>query len=418
MGLDSVNKRIETIDTALKSYVQVVDTTAVSLGARQNELFEVLLRNIDLKITEITTPLIRASEVLAIRVTYSTVRLTLHASPEIIEILLTWLKIDMTAKWVISLFKVVKVLSIAWQVNQIILEVWPHYRAWFEGLLTKLSEFSNYLGWGVDGIIHVMNAAESGLNVVGGLMGKDWTIIKTEGMEKGMEVAGYISKGLQSFQADPGAFITRIVEGRTLETAWETKKWWDGTLIWINKGIDKGKEAAEGVKDVISEVSAIQNNMPEEVRKHIPQGIWDSLADIDEFINDYIFPTITKINNSLQWIEAIQGASINRFGVLADKLANPGEILLGVDDLPEYAKAGQLGMIDDVTSREFDFWTNTERGEMQGDFDEFDRIDRLATAPTPEPGFLTMEIPVGKTIRGITAEPKETWFVDGYDDPK
>ncbi|GAI88045.1 unnamed protein product, partial [marine sediment metagenome] len=38
MGLDSVNKRIETIDTGLNSYVQVVDARAKDLEARQNEL--------------------------------------------------------------------------------------------------------------------------------------------------------------------------------------------------------------------------------------------------------------------------------------------------------------------------------------------------------------------------------------------
>ena len=103
---------------------------------------------------------------------------------------------------------------------------------------------------------------------------------------------------------------------------------------------------------------------------------------------------------------------------LADKLANPGDLLLGVDELPEYVKKYQEGLIDDVTSREFEFWTNQERGEMQGAFDEFDRVDRLATAPTPEPEFLSMEIPIGRTVGEITAEPHETWFPGGYDDPR
>ncbi|GAH69871.1 unnamed protein product, partial [marine sediment metagenome] len=103
---------------------------------------------------------------------------------------------------------------------------------------------------------------------------------------------------------------------------------------------------------------------------------------------------------------------------LADKLAHPGDVLLGVDDLPDYVKAYQERAIDDVTSREFDFWTNSERSEVQGDLDDFDRIDRLLTAPTPEPEFLAMEVAKGRTIGEITAEHKETWFPGGYDDPR
>ena len=51
---------------------------------------------------------------------------------------------------------------------------------------------------------------------------------------------------------------------------------------------------------------------------------------------------------------------------------------------------------------------------MSADFADFARIDRLATAPTPEPAYFSLEIPEGRTVGEITAEHKETWFVGDY----
>ncbi|GAH48933.1 unnamed protein product [marine sediment metagenome] len=276
------------------------------------------------------------------------------------------------------------------------MSVWPRYRDWFNGVLTKVSQFSEGIGWGVDGMGHLINACAGGINIVGGLMGKDWNVMQAEIMERANNLILTMSRSLKQLREDPGRWMNTFFENRTLLSAYSADKWWRPIAETIATATDRANEAAEGVQGVIGELSAIQENMPETVRKHIPLSIWIRLNQADIYIQNTILPAITIINRNLQFMDAIMKTLSQRGSELADKLAHPGDVLLGVDELPEYVKKYQEGLIDDVTSREFAFWTTQERTEMQGDFDEFDRVDRLATAPTPEPAYFTLEIPVGK----------------------
>ena len=118
------------------------------------------------------------------------------------------------------------------------------------------------------------------------------------------------------------------------------------------------------------------------------------------------------------FMDAILNANIERGHELAQRLARPGDILGGVDALTGSEQSNQLGMIDDVTSREFDFWTNTERAEIQPDLNAFDRIDSALTAPTPQPGFMALNNPDRKRLHGITVDHQETWMIGGYNDSR
>ena len=414
MDLAEVNKNLDNIDTGLKTYVRLADLRIQTTQAKGDRIALQLIENANIRIAAITMSLQRAANVLLLRVGYGTLRLTIHSSPELIALTTTIMWIYRVINFVLFVVKIVNILAVLWRIHQIVAALWPEYRASWNRLMSDVSEISGYIGWGVDGIGHLVNAVSGGINVLGGVMGKDWNLMRFEMMEKGNELVVQMSRMLAGLKDDPGRVLNQLFENRTLQVADDTAKWWAPIAETIVDITQTATIASYEIHDITNELLAIQTNMPEEVRKHIPESIWTALADANTFIEGTIKPALTKIKNSIAWIEAIQVMSINKFGEIADRLAHPGDVLLGVDELPEYMKAYQQRLIDDVTSREFELWTNLEREEMGADLDEFDRIDRLATAPTPEPAFLTMEVPVGKTIRGITAEFKENWFVGDY----
>ncbi|MEF9437232.1 MAG: hypothetical protein L0922_00200 [Candidatus Mariimomonas ferrooxydans] len=249
-------------------------------------------------------------------------------------------------------------------------------------------------------------------------MGKDWNLMRFEMMERTNDLILTMSRMLTALKDDPGRWIAQLFENRTLLIASDTGKWWEGVVGTMQKITDRADSAIEASQYVFSELMAVQNSMPEVIRKNIPEEIWNSLAAAEGYIAFTILPAIAALKRNLEIVDNMMSSLSARGSDLAEKLANPGDLLLGVDELPEYVKKYQEGLIDDVTSREFGFWTDKERSEIQSELDDFDRIDRLIKAPTPEPELYTLEIKKGQTFRGITAEPHETWFPGGLNDSR
>ena len=416
--LASVNKSIDNINTGLQSYVQLAALRIQATQAKADKIATQLIENAEIRTAAIQVSLDKAANILLLRVSYGTLRLTIHSSPELIALTMTLLWIWRVISFGLIIYRILNFLAVLWRIHQIVATLWPEYRASWERLMSDVSEISGYIGWGVDGIGHLVNAVSGGINVLGGVMGKDWNLMRFEMMEKGNELVIQMSRMLAGLKDDPGRILNQLFENRTLLVADDTAKWWQGVSQIITTTSTKASQALNSTLGVLSELSAIQDDMPEMVRQYIPYSIWQRISQSETYIQNNLMPAVSEINRNLQFVDAIMKSLSDRGSELAERLANPGEILLTVDDLPEYAKQAQLSMIDDVTSREFELWTDSERTEIQSDLNDFDRIDRLLKAPTPEPGFLSLEVLPGKTIRGITAEYKETWFPGGYNDPR
>ena len=416
--LAEVNKSLDRIDTGLARYVQLSDLRIKATGAKADRIALQLIENAEIRTAAIQVSLDRAANVLLLRASYGTLRLTIHSSPELIALTLAIMFIYRVISFALIIYKIVNILATLYRIHQIVLQLWPEYRASWERLMADVSKVSGYIGWGVDGIGHLVNAVSGGINVLGGVMGKDWNLMRFEMMEKGNKLVVQMSRMLTALKDDPGRVLNQLFENRTLLVADDTAKWWQTVVGTMDTIMDKAQAGVDGSLFVLRELGAVQNNMPETIRKNIPAGIWTALADADQAINLYIVPTLSTIKRNLEIVDSLMESLSSRGSELAAKLANPGDLLLGVDELSPWVKKYQEGLIDDVTSREFGFWTDLERTEVQGDLDDFDRIDRLLKAPTPEPGLYTLELKPGQTFRGITAEPHETWFPGGYNDPR
>jgi len=174
-------------------------------------------------------------------------------------------------------------------------------------------------------------------------------------------------------------------------------------------------EAISGLKGVADELSAIQNNMPEVIRANIPASIWASLDNFSDIVSTQILPRIQKVESMLTIYDNVFAANSKKLGELADRLAHPGTNLLGIDDLPDYARASEQWAIDEVASRLFGAGSDLERSDIQSALDRFEIIDAAARSPLPTLAFMDIETPGRGALYGIVVEPQETWFIGGYD---
>ena len=417
MDENNIENRVKSLVDSVRDFGPLVGEKIDQAEAQTESLREYFTQTVEVRINSFAPALAPYISALAARANITIFRITFHASPEVFALIMTFVTIFKIVTWVARIVSVIRIVSTIWSINQIILSLWPQYKRWWDTTMAKISEMSAGLGWGVDGILHLVNAVNIGFSLSGRLAGKDWDLLKVEAMERGIKVGTKVANVFNKMAEDPSRYMDDIFSIEQYSTSNEFRHGLWGITNTITNITDKAETAFRGLTQISGELQAIQTGMPEVIRRNIPGVIWSSLAKYDRYIDLYIFPTLTKLTTALNTLDNLLNIHGDKLSEVAGKLSHPGDLLLTVDDLPDYARNTQLGAIDDVTSREFELWTDSERAELQGDLNEFDRIDQLLTAPTPQPGFLGMEIPRGKTVGEITAEPQETWFVGGYNSP-
>ncbi|GAG91546.1 unnamed protein product, partial [marine sediment metagenome] len=231
------------------------------------------------RIATITTSLTPYLSAFIFQTNYRIVRVTLHASPEIFALIMTFITLFKIVTWAVRIFSVIRFIGTILRINQIILSLWPQYKQWWDNMMVKVSELSQALGWGVDGIIHVYNAVNLGVHLSGRLMGKSWDMLQVEGMEKSVEMAQKISRIFDRLQANPSQFLDDITKIEMYKSGDQVRSWLWGITNTIETVVNRAEDAFEGVTGVISELSAIQNNMPAIVRDNIPASIWYGLRE-------------------------------------------------------------------------------------------------------------------------------------------
>ncbi len=339
-----------------------------------------------------------------------------HASPGLLLILYgIWsvaLLIWKHVQTVISIIALIKELGI----DDLLASIWPAFakaRAKFRELVGELSEA---IGWGADGLLHLLHASQGFVGIYSGLSGKSFEWMDVQWMVKTERVLTKIETASRSINDEPGRILEYIFQSEEYNNKVITEPFGFLLVDRITEALTKGRDAVTGLGGVVDELSQIRNGMPESVRKHIPQSIWDGLDWADNTINDVVLPRVNKALATIILIESQLDKLRSDAADIVDRITHPGELLLTVDDLPDYAREAQEAMIDDVANRTFNKAATAERDGMSSDISEFDLLYDALSADTPEPVFLGLESPERGKITGIVAEPLETWFINGFAD--
>jgi len=346
--------------------------------------------------------------------TYHLTRAYHHASPSLVAIIATIVGIlaDVwkVVQWVLKILKIIDDLHAL----GILDDIWPWLDKQYTAMLNKISEFSKDLGWGVDGVLHVLNAVEGFTNVYSALAGKTKQWAWLAKLEQKEAVLKTWSADLQKLQKNPAELIDMVTDRIGLWYYEELNPKRVKVFEVLDTTVNRLEKAGQAADYAITELYKIQTDMPKLVAKYIPKEIWDKLAKVDEFIDSKFLPALEAVDKKLNQYENILAKYQEKMSELADRIAHPGDVLAGVDNLPDYARIDQEKKIDDVASREMARRNAEQWAAMEPNLKEFSKVIAASKAPTPAPGFMTLEIGEGTPAPGITVEPHETWMVGDY----
>ena len=410
-----IEQTIKTVEGLTERYVDLTGGRITQVNEALDRYILTLEQIITLQVASIEGILIRGVTVVYRGAEFHTLRAYFQASPGLIAILTAiWTVIKIVWKIVQTIMSVVQVLTDL-KVFELMASIWPAFNEARNNFRKWVSELSETLGWGVDGLLHILHATQGFTDVLGGLAGKTYTWMDAAWMEKTGNLLTNVSKYADQIGDDPGKILEILFQG-------EQRKSYVSFLHFGNDLTNKlwnlakhSTEALTGLSDVADELSAIQNNMPEVIRANIPASIWSSLEGFSEIVTTQILPRIQKVENLLTIYDNVFATNSKQMGELADRLAHPGTNLLGIDDLPDYARDSELWAVDEVASRLFGEGVDKDRADMQSDLDKFDIIDKALMAPLPVLPFMDIESPQRAALYGITVDFQETWFVGGYD---
>jgi len=335
-----------------------------------------------------------------------------HASPGLIAFITGIYTVVKTIVDIIStLSKVLQAITgqnLVYWLNQII----PGFQDVWNNLMDQISTFSSQLGWGVDGVLHLMNLTNIGSNLVGSITGKDYGWVQADMYKKAKYTLASFSAGLENWQNNPGKMISLIFGSNQESDHFLADTFMTRLTGKLDGAVDKVELFASGLGQMTSEIAAIQNDMPAIVAKHIPKALWDGVTKVDAAINDRILPQLTQISDSIDELNTVIESQRKKAAELADKIAHPGDLLMEISKLPDYARDDQLSKIDSVVSYNMSQDNEIGAADRAARLLEFSKITQaLANPPEPIP-FLELELP-GKSP-GITAEPRETWLVGDF----
>ena len=373
-----------------------------------------LRRITELRVSRVEAVLIPPVTLIYKNAVYHNLRAHWHASPSLILILAAiWSAIQLIWSIIKTILAIIEIIQL-FKLDDLLGSVWPEFEKARMKFRLWVSDLSEAIGWGVDGFLHLLHATQGFTDVLGGLTKKSYTWMDVQWMNKTGSVLTTVSKYADQIADNPGDILEILFQG-------ELRKSLNLSLAFGEQLDDKFRDLTQsatrmfsGLGSVADELTAIQENMPEIIRQNIPSGIWDSLETFSDTIDTQILPRIAQAERHVAALMNILILSSSKFDDLADRLAHPGTNLLGIDDLPDYAKNSELWAVDDVSSRLFGEGGDQDRQDMQADLDAFALIDQAATiklAPIP---FMTIEEPGRAALQGIVAEPQETWFVGGY----
>jgi len=355
-------------------------------------------------------------QALALKGMYHLERAYAQASPGLVAILAAiWGALKTLWNVISTIIGIVQTLQ-ELHVFDLLAAIWPKFeevRAKFRRLVSDLSK---QLGWGVDGLLHLLHATQGFTDVFAGLTGKSIEWMDIEWMVKTESLLTEIETRTHLIDDYPGYVLEVLFQGEGYKNREFIIPFGEDLAARIQSGIDKGVDALDGLGSVSSELLAIRDDMPEAVRKFIPVEIWTGLANFEWAIYENIMPVLKTVQTQVKAINDLIESHNQRISELADNLKHPGTGLLTIDDLPDYAKNLELLAVDDVTSRLFADQAAADREALSSDIEGLELIDAAIAAGIPEVEGLTLEDPKRAAVTGIVAEPLETWFIDGFND--
>ncbi len=167
-----VDKVVKDVSAPVLRYASEVNYFVDSTLSEVNTHLDIIRGCECIRIARYSVETVKAAATIALVVELKINQIWFHRSPQIMGIILVLYRfVNFTTRLINFIRTVAQVVRIVSTVNEILTALWPQYRTFINTVWKKVSQLSGAVGWGVDGFLHIMNAAQSGLDVWGAIRG-------------------------------------------------------------------------------------------------------------------------------------------------------------------------------------------------------------------------------------------------------
>ena len=149
--------------------------------------------------------------------------------------------------FVIDFLKIKEILAVA----NILSIIWPAFREKMNAVYGKIAEFSQQIGWGADGFMHLIQAAQGGVDLLGGLLKKDANWLEIKMADKAVTAMRFVTAYTDKISTDPAIFLDAVFSTSQRDNLQETKNWWYKTSLFIEAASERATKAITQIDEVI-----------------------------------------------------------------------------------------------------------------------------------------------------------------------
>jgi len=414
MTSNDCGEKIAKVDCLINDSLVLYDHYIISVNVAIKKEQDYLIERVNYRIGVIDVELTRCFLVLYHSANYHYCCAMFHASPGFFAILAAiWGVFKFVyegVKWIVEILHIRDIIKAA----EILSTIWPAFRQKMSEIYGVISEQSQKLGMGIDGLSHLMNSVQGGLNVVGGLTGKSYEWLSVAGVDSSLSALKTLSDYASSIEHNPADLFDTVFGKENQKTRVEVQSWWSDTAKWISNTSEHALNGIKLANNAIDDILELKNDLPKFVIDHIPQKLIEGLEWVDSQIDNTLLPAVSDINKNLQQVNDLLDQYRDKTGVILENINNPGDLLLRMDNLEEKARKIQEQRIDDAAGRLLASQADAIEKDDTDVIKELESISQLLETEVVTPIFMTIEdVPRG-TLPEIVAEPFETWFVGDY----
>ncbi len=288
------------------------------------------------------------------------------------------------------------------------------YRDVFIDVTTAISRVSTELGLGASFINDALENAKIVVHDLGATLGQSWDMSEITWLKTMNDFLGTIKEKTDIYSKKPAALLWDIYQ-KIYKPAYDTKASAARVVFdAIDKNIQKIEETFTHLDTLTKSFSKLVKELPAEVRKEIQPTVRPLLEAWQKDIVSGYMKEFRSYEKLLGYSAAAMKKSQNTVYALAQKLAFPGDLLEGVDDLGPLSKARQEQKIAEVANRAYKPYSDVVGEDFIKTQAAISHRLRNPIPPSKPPAWYLPELEGVISPPGMQPQTRRSWFVGDF----
>lgn len=288
------------------------------------------------------------------------------------------------------------------------------YREMMQKVYNELAEVSKALKLGPHTLSLILRDARNIVLDVSSLMGRSYDLSQVQWLTTMNDYLKNFAEVAGTYENNPSALIEDLAEWID-KPAIEAKSQFMQTFIGIvDKTVTAVDDTARKVVQLRRDVQTFVLDLPDSISRKIFDKVDPLFQEVDNFIMYEYEPNVRNIRQALDILGDTTRNQTDRLGEITNKILNPGDLMSGVDNLPDFERIRQERMIGDIASRSQVEEMTEANSAIEKAYAGIGRIFEAVTEVRKLPPYHVTEYQGPLTPAFVSPIPRETWFIGDF----